>query len=417
MPQDALRRSSSGSSCILIWEPDDRMGARREATWVSIVGARPQFIKLAPIRRAIHAHNQAGGLPSIRHVIVHTGQHYDREMTELLFEELEIPEPDCNLGVGSGPHGEQLARMLEHLAPVLVKENPDWVIVYGDTNSTLAGSFMAARLGFAGAHVEAGCRSHNLAMPEEQNRLVADHLSQLLLAPSLSAVRNLHREGIGTPNDPRGRRVTVVGDVMLDVLLANIARAERRTGDNLKRFRLEAGRYYVATLHREENTKQPARLLSILQTLEMLDFPVLFPMHPRTRKVLAALRSPLKNRNVQIVAPLGYLDMLALEKNARRILTDSGGVQKEAFYLRIPCVTLRNETEWPETVELGANKLVGTKCEKILGAVHEPLPDFDKMASPFGEGQASGRILSELLLGEGMRNRRLSGRNSGRDCA
>lgn len=377
------------------------MVSDRQACWVSIVGARPQFIKLAPICRALAAHNEIGKSPPVRHLIVHTGQHYDREMTDLFFEELAMPQPNWNLGVGSGSHGEQLARMLTELETVLVGANPDWVIVYGDTNSTLAGSLMAARLGLAAAHVEAGCRSYNLAMPEEQNRLVADHLSQLLLAPSASAVQNLRREGIGGTDDPRRRRVAMVGDVMLDILLASFASADGRSKSILEKCGVQSSRYYLITLHRSENTDQPQRLVSILRALGMLDLPVLFPMHPRTRKVWAALDSPPENRNVRIVAPLGYLEMVVLEKNARKILTDSGGVQKEAFYLKVPCITLRDETEWPETVQARANHLVGADCDRILKAVHEPPPDFAAMGSPFGDGDAGGRILKELLVGSG----------------
>lgn len=369
----------------------------RKVRWLSIVGARPQFIKIAPVCRAIDAHNFAGSAPRIEHCIVNTGQHYDREMAELFFVQLKIPEPKYDLGVGSGPHGEQLGRMLERLEPALAKEHPDWVIVYGDTNSTLAGALLAPRLGFRLAHVEAGCRSYNCAMPEEQNRKVADHLSQLLLAPSRTAMENLWREGIGVPNDPLRRRVALVGDVMYDALLANLSLAEPRAEENLRAFGLEGSGYYLLTLHRAENTDNPARLLSILAALENADLPVLFPIHPRTRKVLRDARIPMGNDNLRIVAPLGYLDMLAVEKHARKILTDSGGVQKEAFYLRVPCVTLRDETEWPETVQLGANRIAGTDKDRIRGALREACPSFEAISSPFGDGHACAQILRELL--------------------
>lgn len=377
------------------------MGFREEVCWVSVVGARPQFIKLAPVCRAIEAHNQAGLRPVIRHRIVHTGQHYDHEMAELLFVQLGIPKPVCNLGIGSGSHGEQLGRMLEGLERVLIKGLTDWLIVYGDTNSTLAGALLGARLGMRVAHVEAGCRSHNWTMPEEQNRVVADHLSALLLTPSQSAVENLRREGIGAPDDPRHRKVAFVGDVMYDALLTNLTLAEHRTQANLEKFGLEPCRYYLLTLHRAENTDHPERLLELLRTLEMVDLPVLFPMHPRTRKVLSDLGTPLNNHKVRIVPPLGFLDMLAVERHARKILTDSGGVQKEAFYLKVPCVTLRTETEWPETVEVGANRLVGTESKSILEAVYTPDTSFQAIPSPFGDGHASQCILNELLLAGG----------------
>ncbi len=366
--------------------------------WASIVGARPQFIKLAPLCCAIEAHNQTGRTPVIEHRIIHTGQHYDREMAELFFVQLRIPEPHYNLEVGSGSHGEQLARMLERLEPVLVKEQPDWIVVYGDTNSTLAGALLAARMFIPLAHVEAGCRSYNRRIPEEQNRVVTDHLSQLLLAPTQSTVENLWREGIGVPNDPLRRTVAFVGDVMYDALIANLKLAERRVRKNLEEFGLEKDRFYLLTLHRAENTNQPERLQSILDTLETLDLPVLFPVHPRTRKVLSEARIPLDNGNIRTVPPLGYLDMLAVEKRARKILTDSGGVQKEAFYLKVPCVTLREETEWPETVELGANRITGIDRNKILDAVRAPYPSFRTSASVFGAGKACERILDELLL-------------------
>jgi UDP-GlcNAc3NAcA epimerase len=365
--------------------------------WVSVVGARPQFIKLAPLCRAIEDHNQAGRTPVIQHRIIHTGQHYDREMAELFFVQLRIPEPEYNLGVGSGSHGVQIARMLERMEPVLLKERPDWVVVYGDTNSTLAGALLAARMFIPLAHVEAGCRSYNRRIPEEQNRVVTDHLSQLLLAPTQSTVENLWREGIGLSNDPLRRTVAFTGDIMYDALIANLKLAERRIDEILEDFGLEKDRFYLLTLHRAENTDGPERLRSILHALEALDLPVLFPVHPRTRKVLFAARIPLNNGNIRIVPPIGYLDMLALEKHARKILTDSGGVQKEAFYLKVPCVTLREETEWPETAELGANQTTGVDRNKILEAVRAPHPGFEQSASIFGAGDARQRILEELL--------------------
>jgi UDP-GlcNAc3NAcA epimerase len=365
--------------------------------WVSIVGARPQFIKLAPLCRAIRAHNEAGSDPYIKHQIVHTGQHYDPEMVDLLFVQLGIPEPTHNLEVGSDSHGKQLARMIERLEPILAKEKPDWAVVYGDTNSTLAAAIVAARMGVPLAHVEAGCRSHNRRMSEEQNRVLADHLSQLLLAPSQSAFDNLCREGIGTPSDPQGRSVTLVGDIMYDALLDNLPLAESHAGQVLEKLGCDPGKYYLLTLHRAENTDDPRRLQDILDTVEILDMPVLFPLHPRTRRVLSDANIRLANGRIKIVLPLGYFEMLVAEKNARKILTDSGGVQKEAFYLRVPCVTLREETEWPETALGAANRIVGTDRNSILDAVHEPMPDFNIIGSPFGNGSASQHVLRELL--------------------
>jgi UDP-GlcNAc3NAcA epimerase len=283
------------------------------------------------------------------------------------------------------------------MEPVLLKDRPDWIVVYGDTNSTLAGALLAARMFIPLAHVEAGCRSYNRRIPEEQNRVVTDHLSQLLLAPTQSTVENLWREGIGVPNDPLRRIVAFTGDIMYDALIANLKLAERRIDENLEQFGLEKDRFYLLTLHRAENTDGPMRLRSILHALEALDLPVLFPVHPRTRKVLSAVRISLNNGNIRIVPPIGYLDMLGLERHARKILTDSGGVQKEAFYLKVPCVTLREETEWPETVELGANQTTGVDRNRILEAVRAPYPSFERSASIFGAGDARKRILDELL--------------------
>lgn len=363
---------------------------------VSIVGARPQFIKLAPVCRAIEAHNNSGCTPRIEHHIIHTGQHYDREVAELLFLQMEIPEPDHNLAVGSGSHGTQIARMLARMEPILNSWIPDWVVVYGDTNSTLAGALLAARLKIPLAHVEAGCRSADLGMPEEQNRLLSDHLSQLLLAPSEKALENLRREGIGIENDPRHRRTTMVGDVTYDALLQNLKYAEGTTEENLQQFGLRSGEYYLLTLHRAENTDSPERLQSILEAASSLDFPVLFPVHPRTRHCINSADISM-NGKLLAVAPLGYLEMIGLEKHARKILTDSGGVQKEAFYLGVPCITLRDRTEWPETVELGANRIAGTTSDSIREAVQSDHISAWTKCTPYGDGKAAEKIVGELL--------------------
>jgi UDP-GlcNAc3NAcA epimerase len=364
--------------------------------WVSIVGTRPQFVKLAPVCRAIETHNESAALPRIEHCIVHTGQHYDHAIAELLFVQLKIPEPRYNLGIGSGRHGVQLARMLERLETILISERPDWVIAYGDTNSTLAGALIATRLHIPLAHVEAGCRSWDMAMPEEQNRIVADHLSQLLLAPSQSAVENLHREGIGSGDDPRGRRVAFVGDVMYDALQQNRILAENGAIEKLQQLNLERKGYYLLTLHRAENTSDHNRLREILKAVSALDLPVLFPVHPRTKNALADAGISL-NGNLRFVSPAGYLEMLGFEKHARMILTDSGGVQKEAFYLEVPCITLRDRTEWPETVALGANRIAGTTAQSIRDAIQANNRQAWRSASPYGDGKAAGRIVGELL--------------------
>lgn len=370
--------------------------------WISIVGARPQFVKLAPICRAIEAHNDGGGSPRIEHCIVHTGQHYDHEVAELLFVQMAIPQPNYNLGVGSGTHGKQLARMLGKLEEILISERPDWIVTYGDTNSTLAGALIGARLQIPIAHVEAGCRSWDMGMPEEQSRITADHLSCLLLAPSASAVQNLLREGIGTDGDPLSRRVAMVGDVMYDALLQNLPLAEERAKENLSKLGLESKGYFLLTLHRAENTNDPRRLREILNAAASLEMPVLFPVHPRTKNILSGAGISMSG-SLRPLLPVGYLEMLGFEKHAHTVLTDSGGVQKEAFYLNVPCVTLRDRTEWPETVELGANRIGGITSKSIHAAVQASQTDIRLPGDPFGDGTAAEKIVRELLNYSGHR--------------
>jgi UDP-GlcNAc3NAcA epimerase len=377
-------------------KPIERTTDPAELRWLSIVGTRPQFVKLAPVCRAIAAHNEGSSAQRIHHTIVNTGQHYDREVAELFFEQMNIPWPDVNLAVGSGSQADQLARMLERLEQPLAAHRANWVIIYGDTNSTLAGALLASRLALPLAHVEAGCRSWDIAAPEEQNRIVADHLSKLLLAPSQNAIENLEREGIGRTNDPQGRRNVLVGDVMYDAVMQNLQLAEKKAPEVLAGFGVRSGEFYLLTLHRAENTDNPERLRRMLATAGRFDRPVIFPVHPRTKQVLAAAHIDL-HENVRPVAAQGFLAMLALEKNARKILTDSGGVQKEAFYLGVPCVTLRDETEWPETVELGANHVAGTIPEAILDAVNAPRRDSWASSTPYGDGAAARRIVNELI--------------------
>jgi UDP-N-acetylglucosamine 2-epimerase len=367
-------------------------------TWVSVVGARPQFVKLAPVCRAIDLHNAKTDVVPIEHRIIHTGQHYDREVAELLFEQMAIPQPDFNLGVGSSSHGAQIARMMQRMEPLFKSERIHWVLVYGDTNSTLAGALLASRLKIPLAHIEAGCRSFDLGQPEEQNRIVSDHLSQLLLAPCQSALENLRREGIGGDGDPQKRKTIVVGDVMYDALLQHLALAEQRTETSLRDLQLKSKEYYLLTLHRAENTNNRQRLSSILRAVKTLDLPVLFPVHPRTKQVLSFSGISL-NGTIRAVPPLGFLEMLAMEKNARKILTDSGGVQKEAFYLGVPCVTLREQTEWPETVACGANCVAGANPDSIRHAVHgNHHSDWSSLAL-FGDGKSANKIVDHLLTG------------------
>jgi UDP-GlcNAc3NAcA epimerase len=325
---------------------------------VSVVGARPQFIKAAPVCRALRA--------SGRHeeILVHTGQHYDAAMSDVFFDELGIPAPDHHLGVGSGPHGAQTGVMLEKIERVLFDVKPDSVLVYGDTNSTLAGALAAVKLGIPVAHVEAGLRSFNRSMPEEINRLVADHVASLLFCPSQGAVDNLAREGVV-------RGVHIVGDVMADALAEASERAAARS-TVLGELRVKPGAYLLATIHRAENTDDASRLRAIVGAFGRIPEPIVFPIHPRTRLALAALGDPHKAYpNLCAIDPVGYLDMIMLERSARLILTDSGGVQKEAYWLGVPCLTLRGETEWVETVAAGWNRVAGTEAEAIVSAARD----------------------------------------------
>lgn len=345
---------------------------------VSIVGARPQFIKAAPVSRALRPHHTE--------VLVHTGQHYDDNMSAVFFQELDIPMPDYNLGVGSGTHGAQTGEMLMRIEQVLLDEKPDWVLIYGDTNSTLAGALAAAKLHIKVAHVEAGLRSFNRRMPEEINRIVADHLSDLLLCPSQTAVDNLAKEGIT-------RGVHLVGDVMADALAFAAERA-RVHSDILTRLGLNERGYLLATVHRAENTDDETRLRNILQAFAEIDEIIVFPVHPRTRNQLSTFHLPLST-NVQIIEPVGYLDMVRLEQSAKMILTDSGGIQKEAYWLGVPCVTLRDETEWVETVQAGWNVLAGADPMRIVTAVQEFTPRKDHPLL-YGDGKAAKRIAEQL---------------------
>ncbi|AAL80918.1 UDP-N-acetylglucosamine 2-epimerase (non-hydrolyzing) [Pyrococcus furiosus DSM 3638] len=345
----------------------------------TIVGARPQFIKMAPVSRELRKY--------FEEVVIHTGQHYDYEMDRIFFEQLNIPEPDYNLGVGSGSHGYQIGEMLKKIEEVLIKEKPDLVMVFGDTNSTLAGALAAAKLKIKVAHVEAGLRSFDKSMPEEINRILTDHVSDYLFAPTETAVKNLYNEGIRNG-------VYLTGDVMLDALLYNVKIAER-CSEILNKLGLKPKEFCLATVHRAENTDNLERLKNIIDAFVECKETIVFPVHPRTEKVLKAygLYDSLKKaENVILIKPVGYLDMLMLEKNAKKILTDSGGVQKEAYFLKVPCITLRERTEWVETVEDGWNVLVGADKEKILRAVREFEPSGETYTYKFGDGRASEKI-------------------------
>jgi len=350
---------------------------------LTVVGARPQFVKAALLSRALRA---AG----LRECLVHTGQHYDFHMSEVFFRELEIPAPEVNLEIGSGSHGEQTGRMLIALEPVVREQKPDMILVYGDTNSTLAGALTAAKMRIPLAHVEAGLRSFNRAMPEEHNRVLTDHCSDPLFCPTQTAVENLAREGIT-------KGVHRTGDLMIDVLrkMAPVARANSTM---LSSLGLQPGRFLLATVHRAENTDAPARLAGIMAALAELATaePVVVPLHPRTRKLLAAQGGlPPQGGNLKILEPVGYLDMLMLEQSARLILTDSGGVQKEAYDFGVPCITLRDETEWVETVATGWNVLAGADFAGILTAARTPVSPPPRPPL-FGTGHVAEAMASLL---------------------
>lgn len=351
---------------------------------LTVIGARPQFIKAAAISSALRSR------PDIQEVLIHTGQHYDANMSDVFFDELGIPKPDHHLGVGSGLHGAMTGKMLEGIERVTLAESPDVLMVYGDTNSTLAGALVAAKLHVPVAHVEAGLRSFNRRMPEEINRVLTDHVSRWLFCPTQSAIDNLRAEGI------TGDGVTLVGDVMYDVARLSAPRA-----GSVERFGVAPKGYILATVHRAENTDDPARLQAILGGLSAIgrQVPVLLPIHPRTRAVIA--RSGLGTENLQVIDPVGYLDMVGLEKNARLVVTDSGGVQKEAFFHGVPCITLRDETEWVELVELGWNRLVPPlSASAVEGGVHTALtaqPPPPPPSELYGGGQAASRIVDILL--------------------
>lgn len=351
---------------------------------VSIVGARPQFIKAAAVSRLLRERH--------REILVHTGQHYDYEMSGIFFDGLELPRPEVNLGVGSGSHGTQTGAMLKGIEDLLLAERPDYLLIYGDTNSTLAGALAASKLSVPVAHVEAGLRSFNRSMPEEINRVVADHLSNLLLCPSDTAIENLCAEGIT-------RNVHLVGDVMLDVLNWAKQRLYAKPSEILQRLGLKDKCYLLATMHRSENTDNPARLSHIVAALNQLREPVIFPIHPRARKVIAGACCRFEN-HVHLIDPVGYLDMVALTRAARAVLTDSGGLQKEAYWLGVPCLTMREETEWVETVEAGWNILVRADTQQIVKAVDSFMPS-DSRPMLYGDGFAAAKCVD--LFGEASR--------------
>jgi len=374
-------------------------------TITNIIGARPQFIKYAPVQSAFKRLSQELGV-TISDILIHTGQHYDYEMSRVFFDELEIKEPAFHLGVGSGLHGHQTALILQKTEEVLLKERPDVVMVYGDTNTTVAGALAAAKLHIPVAHVEAGLRSFNKRMPEEVNRVMTDHLSTLLLCPSATAVANLQREGftriagegtlLNEPHVPDPGEIDAssplvinTGDLMYDVLLQSTKIVDKRSGV-LSRLQLRPKQYALMTLHRAENTDSSEAFSKIIFWINKnaASMPVVFPMHPRTRKAYESL-SPRFSNGVEIIEPQGYFNLLQLLKNAALVFTDSGGMQKEAFWLQVPCVTMREETEWTETVDSGWNILMRNYSGSHLRQTGHP--------DVYGDGHAADRIVRQTV--------------------
>jgi UDP-GlcNAc3NAcA epimerase len=348
---------------------------------LSIVGARPQFVKVAVICRAL------ANRPGVEHQVVHTGQHYDVRMSDVFFQQLNIPEPDHNLDVGSGSHGVQTGEMMKRLEPVLTSEKPDWVLLYGDTNSTLAGAVVGVKLGIRMAHIEAGLRSFNRRMPEEINRIVADHLCELLHCPTSTAIDNLEREGLKD-------RAILTGDVMYDAVLH--AREMAESYATPRHRARPAKSFALATVHRAENTDEPTRLHEIIRALHRISTevcPVVLPLHPRTQKHIASLG--LDTGAIEVTEPASYMDMLLLENRARFILTDSGGVQKEAYFAQVPCITLRDETEWVETLANNCNTLTGAHCDRIMTAALNS-DTVGPWTAAYGDGNAGLKIVETL---------------------
>ncbi|WNB92694.1 non-hydrolyzing UDP-N-acetylglucosamine 2-epimerase [Bacillus sp. NEB1478] len=343
--------------------------------FLTVLGARPQFIKAAPVSRELRKNHEE--------LIIHTGQHYDKNMSDIFFEELHIPKPDFHLGIGSASHGKQTGEMLSKIEEIILQEKPDYLLVYGDTNSTLAGALAAAKLHVPVVHIEAGLRSFNKKMPEEINRIMTDHVSEYLFCPTDTAVNNLTDENMK-------HNVINVGDVMFDAVEYNRQIAENNS-IILDTFGLKSKEYHLITVHRAENTDDPEKISTILEAFSEIEDVKVWPMHPRTKHVIERLNLSLESiPNLMIVDPVGYLDMLKLESNAKKILTDSGGVQKEAYFMEVPCVTLREQTEWVETLDSDANILVGTDKEKILAAVRKDVSPVYK--NLFGDANAAGKI-------------------------
>ena len=360
---------------------------------ITVVGARPQFIKAAVVSRAIAQYNQNQVSPQIQEILVHTGQHYDANLSDVFFTEMQISKPRYNLGLGGLTHGVMTGRLLEQLETVLLEEKPDLTLVYGDTNSTLAAALASVKLHIPVGHVEAGLRSFNKLMPEEINRVLTDHSSQWLFCPTETSFKNLKREGI-TSNDRV--KVEIVGDVMYDAALFYRTNA-KPTEKTLSLIEDLKDNFYLATIHREENTNNPSRLSNIIQALDTIseNIPVILPLHPRTRKYLGNI--PINH--IQAIDPVSYFDMITLLPRCQGVFTDSGGLQKEAFFFHKPCIILRDETEWVELIDYGYNTLVGSDINKICMVekqLKNKLRDYSKPL--YGNGNAGQKIIT-LLFG------------------
>ena len=365
---------------------------------LTILGARPQFIKAATVSRAVRAHNARAGASQVAEVIVHTGQHFDANMSDVFFTQMDIPRPAHNLAIAGLDHGAMTGRMLEGIEGLIKQERPQMVLVYGDTNSTLAGALAAAKLHVPVSHVEAGLRSFNMAMPEEINRVMTDRISSALFCPTQAAMDNLAAEGypFALPGE-RVQRIENVGDVMYDATLSYRDIALREV--SLDSWKVSDGQYVLCTLHRAENTDDETRLSGILEALRTIaaDGPVLLPLHPRTHQKLLQMGKRHWLDGLTVIEPVPYIEMQRLEIGARVILTDSGGMQKEAYFHGVPCITLRDETEWVETAALGWNQIVGADPARILAAYKHSAPPTQVASQPYGDGTAAAKVLQSLL--------------------
>lgn len=366
---------------------------------ISIVGARPQFIKLAPIFRIFKKYNE------LKHIVLHTGQHYDFLMSDLFFKTFGLPRPDVNLSIGSGSHHSQTGEMVKRIGNQLELVKPDLVIIYGDTNTTLSGAIAAVKLSIPVAHIESGLRSYIRYMPEEINRTVADRLSEILFVPSDNAIYNLKKEGInnlildfdGFKKSPPPY-VVKSGDLMYDILRVVLQDVRKSEASIIKKYGLEKGRYILATVHRAENTDNIKNLINIIDGLSEISrvIDVILPLHPRTSKILKENKLEKRLNGIQVIKPLSYNEMLILEKNSRIIFTDSGGVQKEAFWLKIPCVTMRDRTEWVETIRAGYNILTGADRVRIIKAFEkfqQGIKTDNNLLDVYGDGNAAKKIV------------------------